>query len=78
MDDEGAFDRVARWLVRSTGARRDQITLESPLSTFEIDSLDFVEFAMELEDEGYPDLADAKRPPKTVGDLVEWLRSSGR
>ncbi|GEM_PF-4619941 len=71
-----AYRRVATFLALGVGRDPASISLDEALSSFETDSLELVEFTMELEDELGQDLPEIDlRSVKTVGDLVDSVRS---
>ena len=68
-------DRVGK----APGAFLEKFSLSTSLADTTLDSIDFVELVMELEEEFDIDVSDAAAEKiKTVGDLLRYLRRKGR
>ena len=68
------FEKVQEMLAEKLGIPAEEITAESEFSALGLDSLDFAEMLMNVEDEfGVSVEADASI--KTVGALVEKLEA---
>lgn len=70
-----AYERVRRFLSEASGRKLDSIGLDDTLAAFDADSLEDVEFVMELEDELGVEIPEPNEPFRTVGDLVAFVRS---
>jgi acyl carrier protein len=79
------LDRVRYILVDHLGVDRTQVQSTTTFEELEIDSLDFIEIVIRLEDEfggdgtggGFEITDDHARDIKTVGDAVAYLKSRG-
>jgi acyl carrier protein len=73
--EDWARARVLRFLAEGSGRSPDSIQLDEPLTAFDADSLSYVVFVMDLEDEHDIEISD---PPRlvTVKDLIDFVRSS--
>lgn len=77
--DEGhdwAEQVVREALSRFCGKPALSFRLEDRLDTHVLDSLDLVEFIMQLEDEFSVELEETSSTVNTVGDLVDLVRRS--
>ncbi len=74
--DDWARRRVLRFLAEHSGRLPASIQHEESLSVFEIDSLEDVEFVMELEEELGIEIPEPKTSFQTVGDLVAFVRQA--
>jgi acyl carrier protein len=67
-------------ILAELGPERDELTPEAGLEELEIDSLDLVEMAQVIEEEFEVEIDMAemrKREPRTIGDILEIVRSYG-
>ncbi len=80
MEENGgwAHEQVVRFLARASGRPPESIRLDMPLAHLDIDSLEEIEFIMEIEDEFGFDIPNPIAPLVTVGDLVDFVRSAKR
>ena len=78
MGQDWAHERVVRFVAEWTGRDIDSIGSEETLVTLDMDSLEDVEFIMEIEDELQVEIPDPVAPLVTVGDLVAFVRRAVR
>lgn len=77
-DGDWAYDFVVAWLVRERGGGPSDYLPEMPLDLLHLDSLDYVEFVMGVEDKFETVAPDPPGGIRTVGNLAEWIRRIGR
>jgi acyl carrier protein len=67
-------------ILAELGPERDELTPEAALEELEIDSLDLVEMSQVIEEEFEVEIDMAemrKREPRTIGEILEIVRSYG-
>lgn len=68
------FEKVQEMLAEKLGVPAEEITAESEFSALGLDSLDFAEMLMNVEEE-FGVSVEADAAIKTVGSLVEKLEA---
>lgn len=74
MDRDWAHERVVRFIAERTGCDIDSIGMDETLVALDMDSLEDVEFIMELEDELQKEIPYPTGLIVSVGDLVAYVR----
>ena len=68
------FEKIAKLIAESKDMELSEITMQTSFEDMELDSLDVVEVAMEIEEEFNISL-DVDDSVKTVGDVVQLVES---
>lgn len=66
------FEKIQEIMEESLSIDKDEITLESTLSSLGIDSLDTVELVMEIEEEFGIEVTSPE-DMKTIRDIVDYI-----
>lgn len=77
MTEEEIFTKIKDILADNFEVSKDKITKETNFTTdLDADSIDLVEFILQLEDEFGAEISDADAEKiKTVGDAVSYIAS---
>ena len=78
MTKEEIFNKIAQLLVDRFEIDRDKVTMDLNFKRdLDADSIDFVEFVLELEDEFGREIPDEDAEKlQTVGEAVEYILSN--
>ena len=70
------FEKIKELIVESLGIEEDQVTMEASFKEdLKVDSLDFFEMVMSLEDEFDVEIpTEELEKMETVGDVVEYIK----
>jgi acyl carrier protein len=67
------LDAMRRVLVRRFGINDPDLSMDRELASLGLDSLAFIEYSFELENELHVNLPDLPRDLATVGDLARFV-----
>lgn len=79
MSKDEIFNKIADIIADRFEVKRDKITMDLNFKTdLDADSIDFVEFILELEDTFGAEISDdAAEKLNTVGEAVEYIAANG-